>query len=122
MDLPEVLLAVVHGGFVESEVFRDIDVAVFTGFRISEGREEEFREELSNLLTEEVGIYVDLRLLDYAPPRFRVSSLSKCLILVERDPLIRISLLRASRQEIEDIRSKIRRSAGISIGNDVEAR
>lgn len=80
-----------------------------------EGREE-FREELSDLLAREIGIYVDVRLLDYAPPRFRVNSLSRCLILVERDPLLRISLLKASRQEVEDLRSKIRRLAGMQIG------
>ncbi len=103
------LLAAVHGGFLESEVFRDVDVVVFTGFRVTRNEEVEFCEEFSDLLTKEIGIYVDVRLLDYAPPSFRVSSLSNCKILVERDSLLKISLLRAARQEMEDIRSKTRR-------------
>ncbi len=111
LNRPEVLLAAVHGGFLDSEIFRDVDVVIFTGFKVTRNKEIEFCEELSDLLTKKIGIYVDIRLLDYAPPSFRVSSLSSCKILVERDPLLKTSLLRAARQEMEDIRSKTRRLA-----------
>ena len=46
----KVLLAVVFGGFVKSRMFRDIDVAVFTGYAIPYSKVEEFEEELSRSL------------------------------------------------------------------------
>ncbi len=74
----------VFGGFITSELFRDIDVAIFTGFSIPLEKEMEYCEELSEALTEKVGIYVDVRLLDYAPPWFREEALSKCQVLIDR--------------------------------------
>ncbi len=89
---------------MESRPFRDVDVAVYTGYSVPYDREMEFCEELGLILTEAVGIYVDVRMLDYSPPWFRVSALSKCVVLVERYP--RVLLLRASLQELNDIEMK----------------
>lgn len=104
-----ILLALVHGGFLRSGPFRDIDLAIFMGYSVPHEEEIEFCEELSLKLTDEVGIYVDVRMLDYSPSWFRVSSLSRCVIIVEKDPLVKISLLRAATQEMDDLREKMLR-------------
>ncbi len=47
LDREEVKLAVVYGGFTSSNLFRDIDVAIFTGFSVPLEKEMEYCEELS---------------------------------------------------------------------------
>lgn len=71
----EILLAVVHGGFVNSRIFRDVDVAVYTGYRIKYGEEPVYVDELTEELEKEVKIPVDIQLLDYTPPSFRLTAL-----------------------------------------------
>ncbi len=110
-----ILLAVIHGGFLRSGTFRDIDLAIFTGYSVPYEKEVEFCEELSLKLTDELGMYVDVRMLDYSPPWFRISSLSKCVIIVEKYSLARVSLLRAAIQEMDDIRWKIHRIKQLDI-------
>ena len=43
----EVEVALVFGGFVTSEVFRDIDVAVFTAYRVKEDQDYLYEDELA---------------------------------------------------------------------------
>ncbi len=90
----EVALAVVHGGFVESRVFRDIDVAVFTGHRVPVEEEHVYASRLSDELREVTGgAFVDVTVIDNAPPGFVVNALSRCVVLVERVPGLRLHLL-----------------------------
>ncbi|RDD52826.1 MAG: hypothetical protein BA066_07585, partial [Candidatus Korarchaeota archaeon NZ13-K] len=60
-------LAIIHGGFIDSEVFRDIDIAL-----LLEGVEDEliYVEELRDRLEKATGIGVDIQLLNNAPPSF----------------------------------------------------
>ncbi|MHA1616332.1 MAG: nucleotidyltransferase domain-containing protein [Candidatus Njordarchaeales archaeon] len=104
----EVLLAVVFGGFVKSRIFRDIDIAVFTGYTIPYNKVEEYEEELSRNLEKLVGLPVDVRVIDYAPPWFRVKALEG-IVLVEKEPALATRLKFKSRQEIEDIKAKLRK-------------
>jgi len=62
-----IILAVVYGGFLRSEVFRDVDLAVFTGYSVPPSEEVEFCEALGRRLERVVGLPLDVRLLDYAP-------------------------------------------------------
>ncbi|MEM1517306.1 MAG: hypothetical protein QXW88_07290, partial [Thermofilum sp.] len=48
----EVLLAVVHGGFASSNIFRDVDVAVYTGYAVSYDSEPVYVDELRETLEE----------------------------------------------------------------------
>ena len=89
----EILLALIHGGFASSSVFRDIDVAVYTGYRISYEEEPLYTLELSEELTRITGIPVDVHLLDYAPPGFQAETLRNGITLVERMPGLRSKLL-----------------------------
>jgi len=72
----EVELAVVHGGFVSSEVFRDVDVALYTGHRVSADETPSYVDEVREELERVIGIGVDVQLLDYARLRFAYGALA----------------------------------------------
>jgi len=105
----DVLAATVYGGFVKNQLFRDIDIAVFTGYTVPYARVEEYEDELSESLSRLVGIPVDVRVVDYAPPQFRVRALGG-VVLIERVPALAARLRFKSQQEIEDIKAKIHRA------------
>jgi len=76
-------LAIIHGGFINSEVFRDIDIAL-----LIEDVEDEFIyvEELRDRLEKATGIGIDIQLLNSAPPSFTYRVLHTGRVLVERKP------------------------------------
>ncbi len=80
----EVELVVVFGGFIESEVFRDIDIALYTGHRISIDEEPVYVDAIRDELEKAVGIGVDVLLLEYTPPHLVYHVLSKGRIIVEK--------------------------------------
>ncbi len=100
LERDEVVLALVFGGIlVEDKPIRDIDVAVYTGYRVSPSEWPDYVEELRGLLEkrlkEKLGLVkaVDVVLLEYAPPRLRAKILSKGVVIVDRSPGIRGILL-----------------------------
>ena len=101
-----VFLAVVFGGFVNSELFRDVDVAIFTGYVVPYEGVELYEEELSRELESIIKLPVDAKVIDYAPPWFRVRALNG-VVLVERQPALAARLRFKALQEIEDIKAKI---------------
>ncbi len=107
----EVLLAVVFGGFIKSEVFRDVDIAVFTGYRVPYNRVEEYEEELSRGLENLIKLPVDVKVIDYAPPWFRAKALDG-VVLIEREPALAVRLKFKSLQEVRDIKAKSERHVG----------
>lgn len=105
----EVLLAVVFGGFVKDKLFRDIDVAVFTGYTIPYVEVGVYEEDLSRQLESLVKLPVDARVIDYAPPWFRLKALEG-IVLVEKEYALAARLKFKARQEIEDLKAKARRA------------
>jgi len=75
-------LAIIHGGFINNEVFRDIDIAL-----LLEDIEEEliYVEELRDRLERATGIGIDIQLLNKAPPSFTYRVLHTGRVLVERE-------------------------------------
>ncbi|OYT25410.1 MAG: DNA polymerase subunit beta [Thermoprotei archaeon ex4572_64] len=104
----EILVAVLFGGFVNYEVFRDVDIAVFTGFTVPYNQVEVYEEELSRSLEKLIGLPVDVRVIDYAPPWFKIKAL-RGIVLIEKEPALAVRLAFKAHQEIEDIRAKIRK-------------
>jgi len=76
-------LAIIHGGFINNEVFRDIDIAL-----LLEDVEEEliYVEELRDRLEKATGIGIDIQLLNKTPPSFTYRVLHTGRVLVEREP------------------------------------
>jgi len=81
----EVLAALIYGSFISSPVFRDIDVGVLTGGKVSYKELPYYEETLSDELSRIIGIPVDVRVIDYAPPWFRAKVLEG-EVLLERSP------------------------------------
>lgn len=100
----EVLLAVVYGGFVGREVFRDVDVAVFTGGRVDYDDEPYYVYTLSDELSRLTGLHVDVKLLDYAPPGFVITVLREGVVLFSRLPGLRSILLLRAYDELRGLR------------------
>jgi len=90
-------IAVIHGGFLNSGVFRDIDVAIYIDQQSDYIQELVFVEELRDRLEKVTGISVDIQLLNRAPPSFVYNVLKGGKKIVEKKPgissILRIHLL-----------------------------
>lgn len=100
----EVLLALLYGGFLHNKVFRDIDIAVYTDYKISYDDEPQYVAELSEELEAAANLPVDVKLLDYAPPGFQVEVLKNSLTLVEETPGLRSKLLIHAVEDLEKLK------------------
>jgi predicted nucleotidyltransferase len=64
----EVELVVVFGGFIESGVFRDIDVALYTSHMVDVDEAPAYADAVRDELEKVTGMGVDILLLEYTPP------------------------------------------------------
>jgi len=105
-----VLLAVVYGSFVRRSFFRDLDVAVYTGGLA----EDPLRLEatLCAELTEALGVPVDARVVDEAPPWFKLKVLEEGVVVYEGRRGARYLLLKEAVGERQDLMLKLK-TAGI---------
>jgi len=114
----EIIFAVIYGGFIDSKIFRDIDIAVFTGYKVPYEGMWSYTGSLAKRLEEVASIPVDIKMLDYAPPSFRVEILKKGKVIVDKEPYIRIILKWASLCELNDISIKCNKIKSI-LGEEV---
>jgi len=77
-------VAVVYGGFTRRNFFRDMDVAIYTGGLVEDplSLESDLCIELSKVLR----IPVDTRVVDDAPPWFKLKVLTSGMVVYERKP------------------------------------
>ncbi|MEM2487935.1 MAG: nucleotidyltransferase domain-containing protein [Thermoproteota archaeon] len=101
----EILLAVAHGGFVNSNIFRDVDIAVYTKCVISYNDEPLYVDKLKESLEKEVNLPIDVQLLDYAPPAFKLAALRGKLLFEKINGLRAILRIHAA-EELEALRFK----------------
>jgi len=88
----EVVFAVVFGGFLEKQLFRDLDLGVYIkNFRGDIIDAAVYAEKLSAELTREIGIPVDVVVLNYAPMWLRLRAL-KGKVIIDKDPILRLAL------------------------------
>jgi predicted nucleotidyltransferase len=82
----EVELVVVFGGFIESEVFRDIDIALYTSHIVDIDEAPTYVDAIREELEKVTGIGVDVLLLEpeYTPPHLINHLLSRGRIIVEK--------------------------------------
>ncbi len=96
----EIILAMVFGGvLIEGKPIRDIDVAIYTGYRVKPSEWPIYVDELRTMLEKELyqdlGLRkaVDVVLLEYAPPRLRATILKEGRVIINRSPGLRALLL-----------------------------
>jgi hypothetical protein len=77
---------VVFGGFIESEVFRDIDIALYTSHIVDIDEAPTYVDAIREELEKVTGIGVDVLLLEpeYTPPHLINHLLSRGRIIVEK--------------------------------------
>jgi predicted nucleotidyltransferase len=80
----EVELVVVFGGFLESEVFRDIDIALYTSHMVDIDEAPAYVDTVRDELEKVTGMGVDILLLEYTPPHLINHLLSRGRVIVEK--------------------------------------
>ena len=98
----EILFAYLHGSFLESKTFQDIDVAVY----LEETTKQdiniiEYEIALSLLVEKQLRMAADVKALNWAPLSFRYN-VSRGLLLLSRDELKREDFLCATWMEYFD--------------------
>ncbi len=83
----EVVFAYLHGSILETEHFRDVDVALYFDESVGNFLKKELS--LAVELEEELGLEVDVRALNDAPPAFRYRAI-KGKLLLDRNPELRL--------------------------------
>ena len=94
-----VVFAYVYGGFVRRNFFRDIDVAVWVG----EGEDPfYYTVDLSVRLEMELGMPVDMQVLNEAPLPFRYRVFTEGILLFSRDERLRAEVVNSTIREYLD--------------------
>ena len=103
---PEVIFAYLHGSVLETEHFRDVDVAVYFDGSVKDVLKAELS--LAVELEEELGVEVDVRALNDAPPAFRYRAVRGKLLL-DRNPELRFRFIEETVWEYLDYEPMERR-------------
>ena len=109
-ELSGVLIVAVFGSFVDAPAFRDIDTAVYLENVSEDPLDLEWR--LSDRLTGVLGIPVDVKVLNTAPPMVRYRILRRGIILYEASPGLSERIAFASAREHMDMALKRLRLEG----------
>ena len=86
---PEILLALLHGSFFTGGPFRDVDLALYLGPSMIRG--EAFRDyelEQGVRWSAELGLPIDVRVLNDAPVTFRYHALKGTALLVRDEEFV----------------------------------
>jgi predicted nucleotidyltransferase len=108
----ELAFAYVHGSAIDRERPRDIDLAVYLNeealARYGDGRSVslDFSIPLELQLEAEIGMAVDVQVLNGAPLSFRARVISQGRVLIDRDPAARAEFECRSRYEYFDFRPR----------------
>ncbi|WP_225905831.1 nucleotidyltransferase domain-containing protein [Stygiolobus caldivivus] len=98
----EILLAIVYGGFVQSPVFRDIDIGVYTGYKVSWRDSWLYADDLNDEIEKLTKIKGDVKFIEYAPVKFKIIML-RGKLLFERECCLRAMLYASYLEDYMDI-------------------
>lgn len=101
----EVLVAAVYGGFVRRNFFRDVDAAIYTGGLAENPLSLE--SELCIKLSKVLRIPVDVRVVDDAPPWFKLKVLTSGIAIYEKRPGATTLLLKEAVGDLQDLATKL---------------
>jgi len=103
----EVMFAYIYGSFAEGLAFHDIDVGVYT-LEITEEESTNYSLILGQMLSKELQVPVDIRVLNFAPVSFLFEVIRGNLIF-ERNEEIRIRVVEQTIQRYLDLKPMILR-------------
>ncbi len=102
---PDVLFAYVFGSVVESGSFEDVDVAVYRSDELTNVDGLEYTIKMSVELERKVGLPVDVVPMNTAPSHI-VHSISKGMVVVNRDDDARVDFITSSWTRYFDVQRK----------------
>ncbi len=111
---PDIVFAYLHGSFLGTGGFRDVDVAVYLNG--PEARHTARGVELATRLSSQVGFPVDVRPLNPAPISFRYHVFRGGRLLVSRDDELLADLIERTVRDYLDIAPLLRRSTAEAFG------
>lgn len=111
---PEVVFAHLHGSFLTSEAFHDVDVAVHLAPRVP--RRLPRALDLAEWLARETGLPVDVRLLNDATLAFRYHVFRTGRLLLSRDDELLADCMERTMREYLDIAPLLRRATVEAFG------
>ena len=88
-ERPEILLALLHGSFLTGGLFRDVDLALYLGpgmIRREAVRDSELEQGVR--WSADLGVPIDIRVLNDAPVTFRYHALKGTALLVRDEELV----------------------------------
>jgi len=97
-------VAAIHGGFLNSRIFRDIDIAIYINEKMDLGSQLIYIEELKDKLEKATGIGVDIQLINEAPPTFTYNVLNEGRIILEKKNGVSSILKIHALEEIKKLR------------------
>ena len=89
LNYKDIVFACVHGSFIKSDKFRDIDIAVFTSAK----KDFYFESDLSYELSSLTGFDTEVRTMNGAPVAFQMAVLKDGLLLFSRDDEMRTDFI-----------------------------
>lgn len=90
LDKDDVVFAYIHGSFIESRRFRDIDIAIFMKNPM---REIELESDLSYELTDKTGYPVEIMIINNASIAFQMAVLRKGRLLLSKADDVRADFI-----------------------------
>ena len=106
-----VVFAYVHGGFLEREWFRDVDVAVW----VRDPRDAfYYAVEFSAKLEVELGVPVDVQVLNEAPLPFKYRVFTRGRLLFSRDERLRLEVVDRTVRSYMDFKKLIEATAALT--------
>ncbi|MBI4842725.1 MAG: nucleotidyltransferase domain-containing protein [Nitrospirae bacterium] len=89
LSLENIVFAYVHGSFIKSDKFRDIDIAVF----ISDKKGFYLESDLSSELTSLTRFESEVRIINEAPAPFQMAVLRDGILLFSKDETLRTDFI-----------------------------
>jgi predicted nucleotidyltransferase len=93
----EIIFAYLHGSFVTGIPFKDIDIALYVDIqRVAANQHQEYREQLSEELSNILHQIFDVSLMNNTPASFNLTIFKEGELLFSKDETLRTDLIEAS--------------------------
>jgi len=99
----EIIFCYIHGSFLDDYPFHDIDIAIYVDQKkIKPQQAFDYSFQLSLNLSGEIGLEIDIQVMNYAPLGFQHSVLKNGKLLFSKDENLRLNLIESTSLEYID--------------------
>jgi hypothetical protein len=97
----KIMFAYIHGSFVERDSFRDLDVAIWINDR---NKAFHYTVDFSAKIGLEIGISVDIQVLNEAPLPFKYNVFTRGVLLLSKDEALRLKVVDETTRQYMDLK------------------